>query len=256
MDAPGRLDRRSRLLDFLRQEIDEEERWGFPRLSRVPDSRVQDRLKHYKLLSASEQDAFKDCSTHMAYASNAFLVDAPDIEHTAHPYYRQWTAIKRTLIDDPNFRNVPMLRAVVQQYKIDKYRKVPSVVSEAQFAYACSVRPLKLAERRRRVRTALKAFGLFKIDDLGRWHCAQDGRGFAANVDFGGSYAQLRFGISFPEYLEKHPNHQVNFESAVGFGFGHWNYIVEENADDVFDLFSEVISYSLELPDRIRKAVL
>jgi hypothetical protein len=44
------------------------------------------------------------------------------------------------------------------------------------------------------------------------------------------------------------------FERAMGFGFGHWNYIVEENVDAVFSLFTEVVRYSLDLPDRIRAA--
>jgi hypothetical protein len=51
-------------------------------------------------------------------------------------------------MDDPNFRNVPIFRAMVQQYKIDRYRGVQSSVSETQFAFASSIRPVKLPERR------------------------------------------------------------------------------------------------------------
>jgi hypothetical protein len=40
----------------------------------------------------------------------------------------------------------------------------------------------------------------------------------------------------------------------MGFGFGRWNYIIEENVDAVFSLFAEVVQYSLDLPDRIRAA--
>jgi hypothetical protein len=183
-------------------------------------------------------------------------VDAPAIEHTAHPYWRQWSAIKETLLDDQNLWNVPMLRAIVQQYKIDRYRNRPSTVSEAQFAYASSVRPVKLPERRRRVRGVLKRFGLFKVDDLGYYHCSQNGQVFDVYVDFGGRYAQLRYGVVFSCVEEPPPRRGLTFESAVGFGFGHWNYIVEENADDVFGLFAEVVAYLIELPGRIRKAVL
>jgi len=41
----------------------------------------------------------------------------------------------------------------------------------------------------------------------------------------------------------------------MGFGFGHWDYIVEENVDAVFSLFAEAVQYSFDLPDRIRAAM-
>jgi DNA replication protein DnaC len=58
-----------------------------------------------------------------------------------------------------------------------------------------------------------------------------------------------------PEFKGQHPLTQVGFERAVGFGFGHWDFIVEENVDEVCEVFAEVIAYSVELPDRIRNAV-
>jgi hypothetical protein len=54
---------------------------------------------------------------------------------------------------------------------------------------------------------------------------------------------------------DRHPLTQFGFERALGFGWGHWDFIVEENVDEVFQLFKEVIAYSVELPDRIQKAV-
>ena len=56
---------------------------------------------------------------------------------------------------------------------------------------------------------------------------------------------------------ERHVPHrmrlsQICFERAVGFGLGDWDYIVEENVDDVMALFAEVVRYCVTLPDRIR----
>lgn len=48
---------------------------------------------------------------------------------------------------------------------------------------------------------------------------------------------------------------QFRFERALGFGLGDWDYIVEENVDDVFSLFVEVVQYCFDLPDRIEAAV-
>lgn len=105
------------------------------------------------------------------------------------------------------------------------------------------------------MRTALKRLGLVKVDDRGLNRCHYAGEDFAVYVDFGGRLAQLRYSVAFPEFKNHHPLTQFGFERALGFGFGHWDFIVEENMDEVFDLFLEVVEYSARLPRRIRKAV-
>ena len=247
---------REKLIAFFRAEIDAEEKWGFPRLNRIPEHFLQDRLDHYRGLSDAEKEPYKDCSATFAAACHIFVVDAPSIEHTKHPYFDRWQAFKKTLSDDPRFKSVPLFRSMIQQYKIDKLRGVQSSVSEAQFALACSIHPVKLPERRKRVRAVLKQFGLVKVDKLGLYRCRHEGKDFSVYVDFGGRLAQLRYAVSFSEFKDRHPFTQFGFERAVGFGFGHWDFIVEENMDEVFEVFAEVIAYSVELPDRIRKAVL
>jgi len=246
---------REKLIAFFRAEIDAEEQWGFPRLSRIPESFLQDRLNHYRELSDTEKDRYKDCCATFAAASHTFVVDAPGIDHTKHPYFDHWQSFKKTLLDNPNLRNVPLFRAMIQQYKIDKHRGVPSSVSEAQFALACSIHPVKLAERRKRVKAVLQQFGLVKVDNLGFYCCRYGEKDFSVHVDFSGRHAQLRYVASFSEFKDRHPLTQFGFERALGFGCGHWDFIVEENVDDVFQLFGEVVAYSAELPDRIRKAV-
>lgn len=245
----------TRLLAFFRAEFETEEQLGFPRLSRIPERFLQDRLKHYRLLSDAEKDWYKDCSAHFVYASHAFVVDAPNVDPKEHLYYDKWRAFTKTLMDDPNFRSVPTFRSMVQQYKIDKYRGVPSSVTEAQFAYASSIRPVKLSERRRRVKSALKGLGLINVDDLGYYRCRHEGKDFSVHVDFGGRHAQLRYVVSFPEFKNRHPLTQFGFERALGFGWGDWDFIVEENVDEVFGMFTEVVAYAAELPERIRRAI-
>jgi hypothetical protein len=246
---------RQKLIAFFRAEIEAEEQWGFPRLNRIPEHLLQARLNHYRGLSDAEKERYKDCSATFAAACHTFVVNAPSIQHTEHPYFHYWQAFKQTLLDDPTLRSVPLFRSMIQQYKIDKHRGVPSSVSEVQFALACSIRPVKPPEQRRRVRAALKEFGLVKEDKLGSYHCCYSGKDFAVHVDFGGRHAQLRYAVSFPEFKDRHPLTQFGFERALGFGWGHWDFIVEDNVDDVFRLFKEVIAYSVELPDRIQKAV-
>lgn len=246
---------RQKLIAFFRAEIDAEEQRGFPRLNRIPESFLQDRPNHYRGLSDGEKERYKDCSATFAAACHTFVVDAPSIQHTEHPYFQRWQAFKKTLLDNPNLRNVPVFRAMIQQYKIDKHRGVPSSVSDTQFALACSIRPIKLPERRRRVKAVLQQFGLVKVDNLGFYRCHYGEKDFSVHVDFGGRLAQLRYVVSFSEFNNRHPLTQFGFERALGFGYGHWNFIVEENVGEVFEVFREVIAYSVELPERIRNAV-
>jgi hypothetical protein len=240
---------------FFALRLTQKSSGAFPRLNRVPESFLQDRLNHYRELSDTEKECYKDCAATFAAAGHTFVVDAPSIDHTKHPYFDRWGTFNKTLLDDPNLRSVPLFRAMIQQYKIDKHRGGPSSVSEAQFALACSIHPVKLPERRKRVRAVLKQFGLVKVDKLGFYRCHHAGKDLSVYVDFGGRHAQLRYAVSFPEFKDRHPLTQLGFERALGFGWGHWDFIVEENVDDIFQLFAEVIAYSAELPDRIRKAV-
>jgi len=175
-----------------------------------------------------------------------------------HPYSakeKAWRDIRALATDWNSERSVPLLRTMVQQYKIDQHRGNPSCVSKKQFEYASSIRSVKAPELRRRVRGALKPLGYYKIDELGWYCCRQGDREFRVDVDYGGRDAQLRYVVALPEFKGVHPLSQFGFERALGMGRGDWNFIVEENVDDVFILFSEVIKYSYELTDRIQAAV-
>jgi len=142
----------------------------------------------------------------------------------------------------------------VQQYKIDLHSKVPRHITKEQFEHGSSICSIKTPELRKRVRTAPKLFGHYETDTLGNYWCRTGKQKFCVNVYFGGRHAQMRYCVARPEFKVVHPLTQFSFERAMGFGFGHWNYIVEENVDAVFSLFAEVVQYSLDLPDRIRAA--
>jgi hypothetical protein len=244
-----------RLLEFLRSEFRAEEMSGFARLNRIPDSHVKAKLKRYRSLNEAQQESFADCCAHWGYSCCSFVVDVPTLDHTQHPYFQQWSAVHSPLLHGDIEQDVPLLRAMVQQYKIDKFSGVPSSVTEEEFAYASSIRSVKAPELRRRFRAALKPLGYLRVDGLGYYQCRRFNRDFAVHVDYGGRHAQLRYVVSFPEFRERHPLTQFGFERTLGFGFGDWDFIVEENVEDAIALFQEVVAYSFELPERIRRAV-
>ncbi len=206
-----------------------------------------EKLHFYESLSESDKTAFIDCSAYFACARYCFVVGKPRFDHTQHPFFGRWRSVSR-MGEWLTKKSVPILRSMVGQYKMDMKRGVQSHVTKDQFEYASSIRSVKAPELRKRVRAALKPLGYHKIDELGYYCCKRGSREFRVHVDFGGRSAQLR-------YVVAHLLPQFVFEAALGFGFGDWDFIVEENVDDVFSLFPELVMYSYELPDRIRAAV-
>ena len=254
MASAKQLTALKKLREFFNSEIQAEVRSGFARLVRVPDSHVVEKLHYYGLLGEADKRAFLDCGAHWASGYYGFVIKVPRQNLTGHPFFSQWSRGPSWNRDFDDVRSVPLLRSMVQQYKIDLHNKVPSHVTKEQFEHAASIRSIKAPELRKRVRVALKSFGHYETDTLGNYLCRMGKQKFTVNVDFGGRHAQLRYCVARPEFKGVHPLTQFAFERAMGFGFGHWNYIVEENVDAVFSLFTEVVQYSLDLPDRIRAA--
>ena len=191
-----------------------------------------------------------------ACAHYCFVVNVPRIDHTDHPYFDRFCAINASRGYQYFSRNVPHLRSVVSQYKMGRIRGMQSHISEAEFEYASGIRSIKAPEMRSRVRSALNPLGYYGTDKLGWLLCRHAEREFRVSVDFPGRLWQLRYVVAHPEFTKVSPPMQFGFESAMGLGGGNWDFIVEENVDEVFALFTEVVAYSAELPERIRRSVL
>jgi hypothetical protein len=265
-----------RLLAFFRSEFTAEERSGFARLKRVPESRVEEQLAYYQSLCAADKASFIDCCAHWALSNYGFVIEAqrPEIKelldtgtqamqmttlqkiressinHTKHPFFPRWSKGRYRFHSN---RDVKMLRVAVSQYKLDRRRGVPSCVSEDLFRFAESVKSIKALELRKRVRAVLNKFGYQKTDQFGGHRCVWEGQEFEVDLDYGGRDAQLRYSVIPSEFRPFQPP-GLCFEIALGMGLGHWNYIVEENVDEVFLLFEELIKYAVNLPKRMMEA--
>jgi hypothetical protein len=238
------------LTAFFREEFEREARRDFSLIARLPDSLVAARLWHYRRSTISERNLWADFCAHRACAAYGFVVGLKPSQRITHPFFERWAEVTSPLDGSVN-----MLRMAVAQYKIDKHRGVKSCVSEELFAYASSIRSIKAPELRKRVRAALKPLGYVRLTSPGLYLCRNSNTEFEVDVDFGGRSAQLRYCVSFPEFPEVHSLLQFRFENVLGFGNGDWDFIVEENVDDAFAAFSEVVGYCVALPDRIRSAV-
>jgi hypothetical protein len=244
------------LQSFFLSEVKQEVASGFSRLKRVPSSQVIEKMRFFATLNADDQRAFLDCCSYWASVHYGFVVRMDRLNPTAHPFFSRWSRGPMWTRDFDDVKSVPLLRSMVQQYKIDRHNRVQSSVTRKQFEHAAAVRSVKAPELRKRVRATLKAFGYYESDFLGNYWCKIGKKKFAVNLDFGGRSAQLRYCVVRPEFKVVHPLSQFRFERALGFGLGDWNYIVEENVDDVFSLFGDLVEYCFDLPDRIKAAIL
>lgn len=243
------------LQSFFLSEAKQEVASGFSRLKRVPSSQVIDKMRFFARLNANDQHAFLDCCAYWASVQYGFVVKMERLDPAAHAFFLKWSRGPMLTQDFDDVKSVPLLRSMVQQYKIDRHNKVQSHVTKEQFERAAAVRSVKAPELRKRVRAALKAFDYCESDFLGNYWCKIGKKKFAVNLDFGGRSAQLRYSVVRPEFKGVHSLLEFRFERALGFGLGDWDYIVEENVDDVFSLFVEVVQYCFDLPDRIQAAV-
>lgn len=245
LNSPGQVPIQERLLDFLRSEFQVEAESRFARLRRVPDSRTKATLRLYSSLCEADRNEFADCCAHWTCANYLPALGIRPIDHTRHAYFQTWN--EGLLRATSELESVPLLKLMA---KVDKHDLAPGVLTEDQFAYVLSVRPVAKPELRRQVRAALKPLGFTKTFG-DEYRCHHAGQDFSVHVDFGGTGAQLRYGVLFPEF----GHYEFGFERTLGAGFGDWDFIVEENVDDVFGLFTEVVAYSSQLPARIKNAV-
>jgi hypothetical protein len=174
-------------------------------------------------LHKGDRIALADYLVHVAYNHYALVVGASHFDLTKHPSFskqKEWSDARAWDTDWNSVKSVPLLRAMVQTYKIDKHRGTKSCISKKQFDYASSVPSAKAQELRKRVRAALIPLGYYKIDELGFYLCRLGGRKFRVGADFGGRYAQLRYVVARPEFKRVHPLDQFRFEQVLGFGRG------------------------------------
>jgi hypothetical protein len=259
LEVPPNVDRRiraglsdqavtQRLLKFFRREFEAEESTGFARLSRVPDSHVMSSLALYRSLNARDRASFRDCCAHAAHANYGFIVSAPEIDHSDHPFFMKWITAYNY---DVSFQRRGVLRvnATIQQYERNARRGVENTVPAKEYRFAKSVHLATMPDLRMRVPKALETAGLYKIDKTGAFCCRNGNHECLVYVNF---RKQLQYSVIPIEFRNTFPPKSICFEQVLGFGHGDWDCILEENVGDAMSLLGELVRYCAELPARIR----
>jgi hypothetical protein len=242
---------------FLRAEFDAEEKRNFSKLRRAPDTHVRHFLDYYTSLNSHDQDGLADGATMWATLRLSPHEDFAYREALgAHPAWNLWRhemALGRGR--DPHYYySVPNLRNCIAQAKIDRARLGASSIPKELEEYASSVRSVKAPELRKHVRAVFSSlFGAEPLNAGGNWDYSGslNGSQVTVSIDYGSRHAQLRYEIAVVSTELALSLNRVGFETALGAGFGDWNFIVEENVEDSMLLLSEFVRYASELPNRL-----
>jgi len=252
MGRSGNLDDlHEKLSAFVKREVDRESQNGFSRLASIPDSSVQATLDLWRRLGEADRAQCLDALA-VRGARLCGLVREPAPQST-HPFERRLDDERNALRFTPRFMGVPLLRAAVSQYKIDKARGISSSISEDLFAYAASIRSVKAPELRKSVKAAFATLGLTEVEKQGGgeflYRCQFDGLDVAIAIDYGGRTAQLRYGVS-PGPTDPTSQTGLSLERTLGIGLGWWDLICEETLGASMRSLCDCVRYAAMLPSR------
>ena len=251
---------------FLRAEFDREAAAGFTRLDRVPDTHVRQFLDYYRSLDTEEQSALAHASTlwgaHTLAGSTIGegAVDRGDVA-SALQSNAAWASWRNDMVygkqrDRYWYASVPELRLhrAMATMREKAGEPLPSEWDKMMAEYARSVVGAKAPALRKLVRALVESRfrGRATKGGGGDWMYEGDVNGgrLLLSIDWGGKYAQLRYGFSV-EARTGTIRLARGFEAALGAGHGDWDFLTEENAAASIALLGDLIEHVAQWPDRL-----
>lgn len=244
---------------FLRGEFDSEERAGFSRLGRIPDTTVRRFLHYYRRLSKSDAELLKSA---LAKSASPLFTRA---DYPVRLTHEESLALEQkarafTLMGDWQFMALKNLKLAVgmsrSQNPAMKGQMQGFHIPEDVLAWADGLTTCKAPELRKLVKHAFAArFGFEAVHvGGGNWHYGRaDGEGpCEVAIDYGGrSGQQLRYSVYLAKRRPSDPPSQTCFESALGAGFGDWDFITEATAAQDIALLTDLVDYVAGIPGRL-----
>lgn len=255
------MNNRERLAEWLRAEFEAEQASGFLRLKRVPDTKVIRFLDHFDGLDAAGKSSLVsilvDWSSHQ-------LVGTPP----PNPAYEQFSKATSFLGPGGGYRyqNVNLLAGLAQEMEhselLEFFRKQQvtdlALVPAASLAREhTDLAPVKPAALRRRVNATLEKLFAPQVTDIGsetwRYQGQLEGSDLKLYIRYSGRMGrpQLSYNAEVRGMGRVIAPPCFCFESVLGVGFGHWDYLTVENVERSLDLLAELNLWLARLPPRL-----
>lgn len=245
---------------LLRADFHAEAEAGFPRLSRVPQTKVIQFLDYFGDLGPTDRTAFLEA---LARRGSVLVNPGPGSRYPPAPAFdHYWKTINSPGAYSGGYRycDVKFLAAVP---KIAEFGSYEGWVENTQRPWVSEralqpredllpdmslLKPVKGATLRRRVKATLEAEGFTVLKARGAELKYVHASGSMVRVDFGSYIGQLCYTVSAACGANRIV--MVSYE-ALWSQPGGWDYLTEENAARSVALLPELVEYLIQLPERI-----
>lgn len=255
------MNNRDLLAEWLRDEFEAEQASGFLRLKRVPDTKVIRFLDHFDSLESPQQSSLVEIL--VDWSSHKFLATPPP-----NPAYEQFTKATTFPGAGRGFRysGVNLLAGLAKEMEhgelIEFFRKqnltdLALVPAEGLARNHTDLIPIKPTALRRRVNAALDKLFSPQVTDIGsetwRYEGKLEGSDLKLYIQYSGRKGrpQLSYNAEVRSLERVIAPPGLCFESVLGVGFGHWDYLTVENAERSVELLAELVAWIARLPARL-----
>lgn len=249
------------LVGWLRDEFAEEQRAGFARLKRVPDSRVIRFLDDFATLSPSDQS---DLAAVLADWSSYKLSGDPMPPSIIEQFTR--ATCFRGLAEGLRYTGVNLLAGLAKDERhggLAGWLQMTGITGLAAQPPENLVRdigdlvPVKIPTLRRLVKSAFAQLFTPNARDIGSETWSYEGRlgesSLKVLIRYSGRMGrpQLAYQVQVQCKQRALTAPDLCFESVLGVGFGKWDYLTQDNAERSVELLCELVEYVAKLPERL-----
>jgi hypothetical protein len=248
------------IVALLRADFGAEAAAMFPRLRRIPQTKVIQFLDYFDSLGLEEQSHLLDA---LALRGSVMINPTPAAVFPPAPAFdRYWQTVtsQGAFIGGFRYCNIKFLASVPKLAEFGSYERWieqcqrPWVSERALQPRADllpdlhHLKPAKAPQLRKLVRAAFQARGFSPEVRKGAEQKYVNSAGAAVCVDFGSYMGQLRYSVS--AVCGENRIMMLSFESLWGQP-GGWDYLSEENAARSVDFLPELVEYLIQLPERL-----
>lgn len=252
---------RDTLVGWLRDEFDKERCSGFARLKRVPDTRVVRFLDNFEQLSPSDQAELVTVLAELTSYTLSGMQSPPSVVEK----FLSATNIP-SLAGGVRYTGVNLLAGLAKSktfggltgwLQSNGITGLAAQPSENLARHVGELIPVKIPSLRRRVESAFAR--LFSADarDMGSEMWSYEGQLEGSRVKVIIRYSgrmgrpQLTYQVDLMQKEWPWTARYLCFESVLGVGSGHWDYLTQTNAEHSVDLLCELAAYVARLPERL-----
>jgi hypothetical protein len=248
------------IVAFLRSDFGAEAAAGFPRLRRIPQTKVIQFIDYFDSLGPGDRSALLDA---LALRGSVMINPSPAAQYPPAPSFdRYWKAVTSPGPFTGGYRycDIKSLAAIPKIPEFGSYEawiekcQRPGVSERALqpredlLPNMDCLAPAKAPALRKLVRAALQGRGFAAEVTKGAAHKYVNSSGATVRVDFGSYMGQICYSVSAACAATRIVmlSYEILWSQPGG-----WDYLSEENAARSVDFLPEFVEYLIQLPERI-----